>query len=246
MERSVELLVQSGMTPSEALAAATSDAADVLGASDRGRIQEDLVADLLVVDGDPTVEIADLRRVAAVYKEGEPIDRPMLSVRLDNSLLVDPLSDQPAGGRCLAWEECAAGLVCDLRAARCRQPCDPASPAECQPGQGCLVMSPEPPPGALCVPGDGCDPITQDCPAAMACAPIGNGASFCLAAGTSTTACDDHTLCARGWQCAAGQCRRLCDPADAQNTACGGTTSQSVCEDRSTATGLAVGWCTTG
>jgi imidazolonepropionase-like amidohydrolase len=244
MERSVETLVLAGMTPSEALAAATSVAAEVLGATDRGRIREGLVADLLIVDGDPTAEITDLRRVAAVYKDGEAIDRAALSVRQGTSLLADPLHDQAAGEPCLAAEECASGLVCDLRTARCRQPCAPTSPGACTAGEGCVVLSPDAPLLALCAPGDGCDPIGQDCPSSMACAPIGNGETFCYAAGSSTTTCHSHTLCKRGWECAEGQCRHLCDPADAQNTACGGTSGTSVCEDRSAETGLAVGWCT--
>jgi imidazolonepropionase-like amidohydrolase len=53
------LMVEAGMRPADALVAGTAAAADLMGLADRGRIAEGLLADLLVVDGDP---VADVRK----------------------------------------------------------------------------------------------------------------------------------------------------------------------------------------
>jgi imidazolonepropionase-like amidohydrolase len=75
--RELELLVEHGLTPVEALRAATSTAAAVLGRDDLGTIRAGARADLVAVDGDPTRSISDLRAVRLVLKDGtgEP-DRP--------------------------------------------------------------------------------------------------------------------------------------------------------------------------
>ncbi|HYJ42103.1 MAG TPA: amidohydrolase family protein [Steroidobacteraceae bacterium] len=75
MHREMALLVQAGLTPVEALAAATSVPAKVFGLGDRGRIAEGNRADLLLVDGDPTVEIAATLRIDRIWKNGYPVDR---------------------------------------------------------------------------------------------------------------------------------------------------------------------------
>ena len=59
--------VEAGLTPSEALVAATSAPADAYGFPDRGRIAPGLRADLVLVDGDPTVSIKATR---AIRKRG--------------------------------------------------------------------------------------------------------------------------------------------------------------------------------
>jgi imidazolonepropionase-like amidohydrolase len=71
----LELLVRAGMTPAQALAAATSHVADFFGTSDRGRIAPGKRADLLLVDGDPVRDVTATRRISVIWKNGYPVDR---------------------------------------------------------------------------------------------------------------------------------------------------------------------------
>ena len=71
----LELLVEAGLTPLEALAAATSVPADRFRLPDRGRIAPGKRADLLLVNGDPTTNIQATRDIVAVWKAGVPVDR---------------------------------------------------------------------------------------------------------------------------------------------------------------------------
>jgi len=75
LHRELELLVHAGLTPVEALVAATSAPAAAFGLADRGRIAPGLHADLLLVEGDPTRDILATRSIAAIYKNGIPFDR---------------------------------------------------------------------------------------------------------------------------------------------------------------------------
>jgi imidazolonepropionase-like amidohydrolase len=67
--RELELMVAYGMTPIDALKAATSIAGGVLH-MDIGRVKPGMFADLIAVDGDPTKDITALRRVKFVMKAG--------------------------------------------------------------------------------------------------------------------------------------------------------------------------------
>src|SRR5579875_714531 len=71
----LELLVRAGLTPKDALAAATSVPARIFDLADRGRIAAGLRADLLLVEGDPTSDIRATRAITGVWKRGEGIDR---------------------------------------------------------------------------------------------------------------------------------------------------------------------------
>ncbi len=83
IHRELELLVQAGLSPTAALRAATSVPARVFGLEDRGRIAPGLRADLLLVEGDPTVDILATRNIIAIWKHGEQFDREVYRRALD-------------------------------------------------------------------------------------------------------------------------------------------------------------------
>ncbi|WP_405163826.1 amidohydrolase family protein [Nocardia sp. NBC_01499] len=66
----LQLLVRAGLTPVEALRAATSLPATTFGLHDRGRITPGARADLLLVGGDPTSTIADTLSIREVWRSG--------------------------------------------------------------------------------------------------------------------------------------------------------------------------------
>lgn len=69
----IEMLVQSGMTPVQALCAATVTAAELCGADGVGSIEPGKRADLLIIDGDPLADISSLRHTVAVLHAGQLI-----------------------------------------------------------------------------------------------------------------------------------------------------------------------------
>ncbi|HTE39382.1 MAG TPA: amidohydrolase family protein, partial [Steroidobacteraceae bacterium] len=71
----MELLVAAGMTPIEALRAATSATAKAFRLADRGRIAPGKRADLLLVEGDPTTRIQATRRIVGIWKNGSQLKR---------------------------------------------------------------------------------------------------------------------------------------------------------------------------
>ncbi len=67
----LELLVEAGMSPARALAAATSEPARFLGLQDSlGTVEPGKLADLVLLDADPLLEIGNLRRVRGVIRGG--------------------------------------------------------------------------------------------------------------------------------------------------------------------------------
>lgn len=70
--RELELMVAYGMKPLEALRSATSINAGIFGIDQSvGRIKPGMLADLLIVEGDPSKNIKDLRNVKMVVKSGQ-------------------------------------------------------------------------------------------------------------------------------------------------------------------------------
>ena len=109
LHQELELLVQSGLTPAEALTAATALPAKVFGLADRGRIAKGLRADLLLVDGNPTANIKDTRRIAGIWKEGVELDRT--SYRETIAQEKKPAASQPAPA---FLSELAVGMLSDF------------------------------------------------------------------------------------------------------------------------------------
>jgi imidazolonepropionase-like amidohydrolase len=70
-QRAVELLVEAGFTPLEAITIATQNGARYLGREDTiGTIATGKQADLVVLDGDPSRNIGDIRKVNTVFRAG--------------------------------------------------------------------------------------------------------------------------------------------------------------------------------
>ena len=70
MHGELELLVGAGLTPVQALTAATSAPARAFRLTDRGVIAAGKRADLVLVEGDPTNDITATRRIVSVWKRG--------------------------------------------------------------------------------------------------------------------------------------------------------------------------------
>ncbi len=71
LHRELELYVQAGIPAGEAIRIATENGARYAGVlADRGTIERGKRADLILVDGDPTKDISDIRRVSYVLKDG--------------------------------------------------------------------------------------------------------------------------------------------------------------------------------
>lgn len=75
MHGELALLVKAGLSPVQALQAATSAPAVAFGLRDRGTIAADQFADLLLVNGDPTSDILATRDMVAVWKKGVKVYR---------------------------------------------------------------------------------------------------------------------------------------------------------------------------
>ena len=75
LHRKLELLVACGLSPAQALAAATKSTADVFHLNDRGRIVPGRRADLVLVRGDPTRDITATRDILRVWRLGVEFDR---------------------------------------------------------------------------------------------------------------------------------------------------------------------------
>jgi imidazolonepropionase-like amidohydrolase len=78
-QRNIELLVEGGFTPVEAIRIATWNGAKFLGLEDQiGSIAPGKQADLAVIEGDPASHIADIGKVRIVFKDGVGYDSAKL------------------------------------------------------------------------------------------------------------------------------------------------------------------------
>ena len=79
--RELEIYVRLGMSPMQALVAATSNAAKHLGLDDLGLLRSGYSADFLILDKNPLDEIRNTRTINNVYLSGKAIDRAALQRR---------------------------------------------------------------------------------------------------------------------------------------------------------------------
>lgn len=78
-QREVELLVEAGFTPVEAIHIATENGAVYLGRQDKvGTLAPGKQADLVLIKGDPSKNIADIEKVETVFKAGIGYDSEKL------------------------------------------------------------------------------------------------------------------------------------------------------------------------
>ncbi len=68
-------MVSAGMTPAQVIAASTSQAAQLMRLADAGTLSGGKSADFIVLDANPLEDIANTRRISAVYLRGDEIDR---------------------------------------------------------------------------------------------------------------------------------------------------------------------------
>ena len=78
-QREVELLVEAGFTPVEAIHIATANGAQFLGELDKaGTLEAGKLADIVVINGDPSANIKDIEKVETVFKDGTGYDSAKL------------------------------------------------------------------------------------------------------------------------------------------------------------------------
>lgn len=78
----LQAMVDAGMTPQQAIVAATSRSAEFLGLKTKGILRPGFDADFIVLDANPLDAIANLHRINSVVLNGRTIDRAELSRRL--------------------------------------------------------------------------------------------------------------------------------------------------------------------
>jgi imidazolonepropionase-like amidohydrolase len=90
-------LVDAGMTPMEALVGATKRGAEACRRPDLGTLEVGKIADLLVLRADPLRDIANMRQIDTVMKEGSIVDRSKLPVK--RVLNFDPEAEWPRAAK---------------------------------------------------------------------------------------------------------------------------------------------------
>ena len=224
LHRELAALVDAGFTPLEALEAATATASDTLGFPG-GRLEPGRAADLLVLNADPTEDVAALDDIDQIVLSGVVYDR--------EDLLDMDLGGGPGLGFCTSADDCGGAQACDGLSHVCGPACPSPGAADndCGADAYCLAtdaLSSEdgvchPPPGATSA-GD-CDLYTQDCAPssyAQACVPFDGDTNGCWTSGPRTAgqSCswDDADLaCGVGLYCSLldFRCYTLCDPSAA-------------------------------
>jgi imidazolonepropionase-like amidohydrolase len=77
----LELMVKAGLTPTQAIVAATRTSAEILGLGQLGTVAAGKSADFIVLDANPLDDIANTRKIAKVYLRGTEVNRAALRAR---------------------------------------------------------------------------------------------------------------------------------------------------------------------
>lgn len=229
LHRELAALVDAGMSPQEALAAATSVPADALGWDDLGHLAAGYRADFVVLDANPLDDIDHTREISELWLAGAVHD-PATATRVSG----DPADE---GAFCLEAADCTED--CDLVTHRCGEDCpetydrtdDCGSEAWCSPVDGLDATT-----DGVCQTVETCDLYDQDCTPdyyGENCVPVDTDTSRCWpagpkVAGESCSWSDPDHYCQQGDFCSwiTYRCYELCDPADPN--ACSGCTLQLV------------------
>lgn len=90
LHHELELYVRAGIAPAQVLRAATLTSAQVMGVDgNRGVIAPGKFADMVLVDGDPSKDIGDIRKIASVFKDGKVYD----PAAIEKALGIAPKTD---------------------------------------------------------------------------------------------------------------------------------------------------------
>jgi imidazolonepropionase-like amidohydrolase len=229
LHRELDELVELGMSPLQALTAATAAPAAQLGWDDMGWVAASYRADLLIVNGDPSVDIKALRDIVVVLQGGVAID-------LNADVWVG--GDASANGAfCLDDRDCAG--VCQTYDHVCADDCLEAYDRDgacdessfCAPADGLDEEL-----GLACFEGDDCNLYDQDCGPAYYgenCVPVDTDTNRCWPSGgrqegQTCSWTDPAYYCEQGQFCSwiSYLCYSLCDPADPG--ACPGCTATTA------------------
>jgi imidazolonepropionase-like amidohydrolase len=96
LHRELELLVRCGISPAQALAAATAEPARVFGLADRGRVAAGQRADLVLLSGDPLADITATRAIERIWRGGIACDRHAFAATAAGTEQLDAFDAQVA------------------------------------------------------------------------------------------------------------------------------------------------------
>ncbi|MGB6578101.1 MAG: amidohydrolase family protein [Streptosporangiaceae bacterium] len=96
LHRELELLVRCGISPAQALAAATIEPARVFGLANRGRVGAGQRADLVLVSGNPLTDITATRAIERIWRAGTGCDRRAFAASAAETEQLDAFDAQVA------------------------------------------------------------------------------------------------------------------------------------------------------